>query len=645
MKKNILLSLLIAHLFITNVLADTELKTSDVFVTATRTPIAKNNVIADITIITEEEIKFAGSSTIVELLQRQPGIEISNNGGPGKVSTFNIRGTSSNHSVVLIDGLRIDSAFNGLTALQNLSLSQIEKIEIVRGPASSLYGADAIGGVIQIFTKKGINGFNPYLNIGAGSYNTKSLETGVRGITDNTNYAINFSGYNTEGFSAFKPNSLAQSNSYNLDKDGYNNFSLSGFLSHKFNDKDKIVLNLFVSKGSNKYDNPTADTYGVSNFKDKQIQEMISVAIENKINDKWTSNIKMGLGIDKYVDLQRSLDDFSSIVPLKDSYLSRQNQFSWLNNIKLPLGNLVMLYDFTGQKINVSPQPVCSYDDDGIQTGCVLEPYKKTKRNNQGLMIGYLLTQENHNFQANVREDINSLYENSTTGNLGYAFNFNPEWKIALSYGTAFRSPTFNYAYAPNYSNENLQPEKSKNAEATLKYQSDLDSVSFTIFQNKINNLIVTNASYVPANINNAEIVGSTLSASHFFGHLLLKGNYTFQLPKNEDKAAILPLRSKEYGNVSMNYYYENWNFGIETSASAKRYNDENNNYKISGYSVTNLIADYKINNELALNLRLNNLFNRDYSLALNTFDNSGSIIKYQTPGSSFFINLRYEPK
>ena len=94
-----------------------------------------------------------------------------------------------------------------------------------------------------------------------------------------------------------------------------------------------------------------------------------------------------------------------------------------------------------------------------------------------------------------------------------------------------------------------------------------------------------------------------------------------------------------------MNYYYENWNFGIETSASAKRYNDENNNYKISGYSVTNLIADYKINNELALNLRLNNLFNRDYSLALNTFDNSGSIIKYQTPGSSFFINLRYEPK
>lgn len=631
--------------FTSNVFADTEVKTSDVFVTATRTPIPKNNVIADTTTITEEEIKFAGSSSLVELLQRQPGIEISNSGGPGKVSTFNIRGTSSNHSVVLIDGLRVDSAFNGLTALQNLSLSQVEKIEIVRGPASSLYGADAIGGVIQIFTKKGISGFNPYLNIGIGSYSTKSLETGARGITGDTNYAINFSGYNTEGFSAFKPNSLALSNSYNLDKDGYNNFSLSGSLSHKFNDNNKIILNLFVSKGSNKYDNPTADIYEVSNFKDKQIQEMFSVAIENKINDKWTSNIKMGLGIDKYVDLQRSLDDFYTLSPHRDSYLSRQNQFSWINNIKLPMGNLVMLYDFTDQKINVSPQPVCSYDEDGNQTGCVLEPYKKTKRNNQGLMIGYLLTHENHNFQANIREDINSLYENSTTGNLGYAFNFNPEWKIAVSYGTAFRSPTFNYAYAPNYSNENLQPEKSKNAEATLKYQSDLDSASFTIFQNKINNLIVTNTSFIPANINNAEIIGSTLSTSHFFGHLLLKSNYTFQLPKNEDKAALLPLRSKEYGNVSMNYYYENWNFGLETTVSGKRYNDEKNNYKISGYSVTNLIADYKINNELTVNFRLNNLFNRDYSLALNTFDYSGSIIKYQTPSSSFFVNLRYEPQ
>ncbi|MEK0411647.1 MAG: hypothetical protein RJA03_160, partial [Pseudomonadota bacterium] len=179
MKKIILLSLWMTHFFITNVFADTELKTSDVFVTATRTPIPKNNVIADTTIITEEEIERAGSSSLPELLQRQPGIEISNTGGMGKVTTIGIRGTSSTHSIILIDGMRINAATSGFTAIEHIPLSQIEKIEILRGPASSLYGQDAIGGVIQIFTKKGVDGFKPYLGIGYGSYNTANFHSGI----------------------------------------------------------------------------------------------------------------------------------------------------------------------------------------------------------------------------------------------------------------------------------------------------------------------------------------------------------------------------------------------------------------------------------------------------------------------------------
>jgi len=145
------------QLFIANVFADNELKTSNVFVTATRTPIAKNNVIADVTSISSEDIERAGSSSLPELLQRQPGIEISNLGGPGKVSTIGIRGTSSTHSIILVDGIRLSAATSGFSAIEHIPLSQIEKIEIVRGPASSLYGQDAIGGVIQIFTKKGVD--------------------------------------------------------------------------------------------------------------------------------------------------------------------------------------------------------------------------------------------------------------------------------------------------------------------------------------------------------------------------------------------------------------------------------------------------------------------------------------------------------
>ena len=128
-----------AQFFVSNVFADTELKTSDVFVTATRTPISKNNVIADTTTINEEEIERAGSSSLTDLLQRQPGVEIYNSGGQGKVSSLHIRGSESDHVVVLIDGLRVNQVTSGLTAFENIPLSQIEKIEIVRGASSSLY--------------------------------------------------------------------------------------------------------------------------------------------------------------------------------------------------------------------------------------------------------------------------------------------------------------------------------------------------------------------------------------------------------------------------------------------------------------------------------------------------------------------------
>ncbi|MBM3360689.1 MAG: TonB-dependent receptor, partial [Betaproteobacteria bacterium] len=180
MKKIVLLSACLSQIFISHAIADTTLKTSNVFVTATRTPTPIKNVISDVTVISEDEIKIAGSSSLPELLQRQPGIEISNNGGLGKTSSLFLRGTSSTHSVILLDGIRIDSATTGMTAIENIPLSQIEKIEIVRGPASSLYGQDAIGGVIQIFTKKGLNGFKPYFSYGYGKYNTSIVQGGIR---------------------------------------------------------------------------------------------------------------------------------------------------------------------------------------------------------------------------------------------------------------------------------------------------------------------------------------------------------------------------------------------------------------------------------------------------------------------------------
>ena len=612
-----------------NVFADTTLKTSDVFVTATRTSIPKKNVIADITLISEEEIKLAGSSSLPELLQRQPGIEISNNGGQGKVSTLFLRGASSTHSVILLDGIRIDSATAGLTAIENIPLSQIEKIEIVRGPASSLYGQDAIGGVIQIFTKKGLNGFKPYISFGYGKYNTSIAQGGIRGGDDTTSYAINLSSQNSRGFSAFEPNTnpAATANIYNLDKDGYRNKSVSASLSHKINEKLDINFQYFLSQGKNKYDNRFANSDPSIDWKNTQDQESLSGTVNSQLTNYWKSSFRVGLGIDDYVEKQRSISYVTREVD--NVYKTIQNQITWQNDILLPLGSLVLLYDKLDQKINVTDTS-----------------YSKKDRQNDAYMIGYNLNQANHNFQANVRKDFNSVYRDATTGNIGYLYAMNSNWSIASSFGTAFRSPTFNYLYAGSYANPDLQPEKSKNIEAQLKYQSDAEFFSFVTFKNKITDFIISDGTtgYRPYNINTAEIYGATVSSSHFMNHFQVKSSFTVQSPMNESADKYLPRRSNFFGTVGLNYFIQNWNLGFEATGSGNRYNDAANLFNIPGYIKTNLFADYQINKNLTMNARVDNVLGKNYTYAYEGNPTTDGF-RYQTPSQSFFISLRYEPQ
>ena len=622
------------QLFTANVFADNELKTSDVFVTATRTPISKNNVIADVTTISSEDIERAGSSSLPELLQRQPGIEISNLGGPGKVSTIGIRGTSSTHSIVLVDGIRLSAATTGFSAIEHIPLSQIEKIEIVRGPASSLYGQDAIGGVIQIFTKKGVDGFKPYVDIGYGSYNTSNFKSGVRAGNNQTTYAINFAAMNSDGFSAFVPNPANAANSINLDKDGYKNYSLSSSLSHKINQDYEIDLQYFLSKGKNQFDNRFAN-FSPSfhgNYRNEIKLETYAMNIKGQINKAWQSSIKLSQSTDKYLDLQKLNNfTFEDDANLKDLYKTTQDQLSWQNNVALPRGSITLLYDFLKQRIKTT------------------DVYEKTQRTNHGVMVGYSLIEDKHNFQSNFRKDFNSAYEDAVTGNIGYAYSIDPNWTVSSSYGTAFVSPSFNFLYslADSFAlgNPNLKPEKSKNIEGSIRYKDDSGSMSLTMFQNKIDDFIIYTA---PAeagsrtstqNLNKAEIQGLTISGDQFFGHFQMKGSLTSQSAKNEDTDKYLPRRASLIGNINLNYYIGNWNIGVEETFSGKRFDDKENIVNLSGYALTNIVTDYKINDKLKLNLRLNNVLDKDYSLAAE----GRSGFKYQTPGRSLFANLRYD--
>lgn len=589
----------------------------EVVVTATRTPQQQESVIADVSVIGSEEIKRGGQSTLVELLQRQPGIEITHNGGAGKTSGIFMRGTNTGHTLVLIDGVRVQSATAGTTTFENIPIQQIDRIEIVRGPASSLYGQDAIGGVIQIFTKKGVDGFIPYLNLGFGTYDTTLAEAGLRGKQSDTAYALNVSANKTNGFS-----SLDTSNPNLNDKDGYRNIAATGSLSHKIAEGHEAGLTLMHSKGRTRFDNSyNLDPSSAFNpaFSDNATlqQDVYSLFSKNQILNNWHSTLRISQGVDETVNYA-ALGPFTS--ESRSLFRTKQDQFNWQNDINLSIGMLTFMYDKLIDRVNST-------------TG-----FDETKRTNEGYVASYVANVGAHSFQASAREDHNSSFGNNVTGGVGYGYNINAEWRVTGSYGSAFKAPTFNDLYYPGYSNPNLNPEKSDNLEASLRYRDDTFNASLTAYENKIRNLIVLGS--LPENINKATIQGITLAASNRWDNLDVGGSVDIQSPRDDETDKLLRRRANRHGQMHLGYSLQDWRFGAEMVASSARYEDAANTLRMSGYTLFNMTAQYKVNRDWTLQARANNIFDKNYYLAID-----GNGFPYNTPGANVFVNIRYEPR
>jgi vitamin B12 transporter len=590
--------------FSTQAFAAITLNSDDVVVTASRIPQPKESVIADVTVINQEEIERAGQSTFIELLQRQPGIEISSNGGAGTISSIFMRGTNSNQIVTLIDGVRLNSLTDGATYFGNIPLSQIERIEILRGPASSLYGQDAVGGVIQIFTKK-IEG-QPRFNaaVGYGSYNTKSAEAGFGGSYNGLNYSVNVSSKDMDGFSSLKTKSTA-----NSDKDSYRNLSTSGSVSYDINDKNQIGLQFLESNGSvhfdNRFDSAFFDTYA------KLKQSSISIFSKNQMTDAWKSILRLSQGTDKN-------DSYMSYGV--DEYKSTQKQYSWQNDFTLPIGTLTGLIDRLEQDITSNTN------------------YTDTKRNSNGLYLGYLANLDAHSLQVNLRRDDSSQYGTHVARGIGYGYQLSSQWRATASYGTAFKAPSFNDIYYPyGMNNPNLKPEESENFEAAVKYNDKYQALSATVYHNRVRDFIALDSSYIPQNYN-AILKGITIAGKQSWNDFMLRGNIDIQSPRNDDNQQMLIRRANRHGAFSLSRNWNEWLFDLEVIGSSVRYNDVENTQKLAGYAILNLTANYKINNDWSVQGRANNILDKDYVLAID------GTIPYNTPGANVFFSLRYSP-
>lgn len=624
MKSRFILCLFGITFFQTSIAAE-PIALDDIVVTASRVEQPRSSVIGDITVIERPAIERMGAGSFTDLLRLQPGVQISSNGGAGTSSNIFLRGTNDQHVVVLVDGLRINSATLGTTSYENLPLSQIDRVEILRGPASSLYGADAIGGVIQIFTRKNASA-SPSFNAaaGVGSYNTKTAEAGFNAGYENLRYGINVSSMESDSFSAKR----IRNNAFDKDDDGYRNLSVSAYTDLTIKDGHTLGLQFFESKATSHFDSGFDNTIN-------QTLQSYAITSKNQMNEIWHSTLKYGMGKDDSDSSARPNNNSasSSFNPSGIStFTTEQKQIFWLNQIKLPLGSLTLAYD--------------RLEQDVVSISNVKTRYNR-QRDNDSFLVSYLLDHNQHALQLSLREDHNTQYGNFVTGGAGYGYRFSPAWRVSTSYGNAFKAPTFNQLFFPNFGNENLNPEKSDNVEAGLHYETVKLRTSVTVFKNNIRDLIEFSgppSGTNPVNVAKAEITGATLAGDwNLSDNLLLMGNVTIQSPKNEKTDQLLIRRGNRYGTVSLLHSVGDFQWGAEVTASSVRYNNATNTKVMQGYALVNLTASYKLNPEWKLEARANNILDKNYVLAFT--GNNADSVPYNTAGSNLFVGLRYQMK
>ena len=579
-----------------------------VVVTAARLPQARSQTLQPVKIITAEDIAQGGQQTVVEILQTLGGVEIASNGGFGQPSSVFMRGANSGHTLVLVDGMRIGSATLGTTAMENIPLSQIERIEVVPGELSSLYGSDAIGGVIQIFTKSGKYAPATRVTAGVGTYGTGSVSGGVNSTVGDTDFSLNFGYLETRGFDATKPGAFGHA----PDRDGYRNENFSGKIAHHLDARNELGLTVFQSDGRTHLDNdPTIDAVN------HQTLSVFSLYSSNQITGSWQSLVRAG----------ESQDKSTTTGAFPNFFETRQPQFTWQNDIKLGPGTAITGAEYLEQHVTSD------------------SAFAQNHRTIKSAFAGYVGTHEKHDWQANIRRDDNSQFGNHATGLLGYAYRLTSELRLRVGAGSAFKAPTFNdlYLIDPFFiPNPDLRPERSRSKETGLNYRAGTNRFSATYFENHITDLVVFVSDPVTfvgtvRNLNRARIKGTELGYQGFFGGVQASAQLTLQDPVDEETGKLLPRRAREYGSVAAGKAAGRWRFGAEVTASGARFDsaDEDPAKKMHGYALVNLTASYTLSQEWLLRARWNNVFNREYELAQN----------FNTPGSNVFVALQYQPR
>ncbi|MCE7951618.1 MAG: TonB-dependent receptor [Xanthomonadales bacterium PRO7] len=581
-------------------------------VTASRVAETVDASLADVSVITRADIEASHAPDLLEVLRLQAGVDMARTGGPGAQTNVFLRGGNSNHVLVLIDGVRVASSNTGAFAWENLPLDAIQRIEIVRGPRASYWGSDAIGGVIQIFTRK-LTG--PHLAASYGTYRDADGSAGFGARDDNGGFSVQIGARHVGGFSATNPGICNGPNDpyciYNPDANGAQHHGGTLSADYKLGTQT-ISVSALRSEDMLNFDNGPSD--GIWHTLD----QAIGAALEGDVNAAWHQRLSLGT----------SREDLATPA-FASTYRSTREQAGWTNDFALSAAQrLIAGFDAVHER-------GISIDTSGFGA-----PYDKS-RDIDGAFAGWRVASGAFDSEIAGRYDHNSQFGGAFSGSAAGGWKFSDALRLTASFGTAFRAPDLNELYSPGYGgyyagNPDLKPERSRTLELGAEWTPDAaNRLAVHAFSTRIHDLVDFSggSTYQAINIDRAAVDGVELTQAWHSAVWTLTNNVTVQNPRNTDTGAQLLRRPKQkLSSVLERGFGERLSAGVEFFASGNR--EDVGARSLPGYALVNLRADYRLNAAWKLGARLENLFDRDYELAHG----------YNTPGRSGYLSVTWQP-
>lgn len=571
------------------------------------------------TVFTRADIERLQARSVPELLRRVPGVQV---GSPGGVASLSLRGTGTAQTLVLVDGQRIASATSGFARLDYLAIDNIEHVEVIRGPRSSLYGADAIGGVIQIFTRGGKPGINPAVRLAAGSDQTFQRSLSLAAGTEQTRVHLGASLDESDGFDITRDNRGAD-----RDNDGQRNKALHLKLDHQFDANWKAGLSLNDQRGKNEYDDayefaPGApqDEFRVSSY---------SGYLDGQLTDIWNSRLELGRSFDRNRAVGSNYND--------GLLETTRHSAAWINRLQLS----------ERQQLSLGSD---WYEDrlDATTT------YQEDSRDNLAFFAQHSFQSEQFGTELGLRHDDNQQFGSHNSWNAAFSLPVGESQRWILSYGEGFRAPTFTDLYAPPAwgPNPDLTPETSKSYE--LQWRADLDDTQLeaTLYRTDVEDMIAWGGTRME-NISQARINGFEASgARELLGWQASLGVSIID-PRDRNSGRVLQRRAKRSLSLDVDRQFGAFGVGATWQAFSQRFDDSafNSNYEserttIPGYAVLNLRTSWQATPELRWEAKLDNVLDKDYHLALyqREFANMDSAYGYKEQGRTALFAVTWTP-